>query len=74
MRELQNISVSLFEKIRARFDNISIGDEKANRTSNPESARFFNFDYVGSDGKNYGNITISLIDEDSLKVYYGVNI
>ena len=74
MRELENISVSLFEKIRARFDNISIGDEKANRTSNPESARFFNFDYVGSDGKNYGNITISLIDEDSLKVYYGVNI
>ena len=46
MRELENISVSLFEKIRARFDNISLGDNKANRTSDPESARFFNFNYV----------------------------
>ena len=74
MRELENISVSLFEKIRARFDNISLGDNKANRTSDPESARFFNFNYVGSDGNRYGNITLSLIDEEALKVYYGINI
>ena len=74
MRELDNISASLFEKIRARFDNISLGNNKANRTSDPERARFFNFDYVGEDGENYGNVTVSVIDEESLKVYYGVNI
>ena len=74
MRELDNISASLFEKIRARFDNISLGNNKANRTSDPERARFFNFDYVGEDGENYGNVTVSVIDEESLKVYYGMNI
>lgn len=74
MRELDKISASLFEKIRAQFDNVSLGNDKANRTSDPEKARFINFDYVSRDGENYGNVTLSLIDEDSLKVYYGANI
>ena len=74
MRELDKISASLFEKIRAQFDNVSLGNDKANRTSDPERARFINFDYVGKDGENFGNVTLSLIDEDSLKVYYGANI
>ena len=74
MRELDKISASLFEKIRARFDTVSLGNNKANSTSDPEQARFINFDYVGADGENYGNVTLSLIDEDSLKVYFGSNI
>ena len=74
MRELDKISASLFEKIRAQFDNVSLGNDKANRTSDPERARFINFDYVGKDGENYGNVTLSLIDEDNLKVYFGSNI
>jgi len=73
MREINKISESLFEKIRDRFEDVSLGDENAKATQNPEDARFFNFDYV-VDGKNYGNITISLIDESSLKVYFSKNI
>jgi hypothetical protein len=73
MREMNKISESLFEKIRDRFEDVSLGDENAKATQNPEDARFFNFDYV-VDEKNYGNITISLIDEISLKVYFSKNI
>jgi len=74
MRELDKISASLFDKIRARFDHVSIGDEKAQSITDPETARFFNFDYISQDGENFGNVTISLIDEDSLKIYFGSNI
>lgn len=74
MRELDKISAALFDKIRARFDHVNIGDENAQRVTDPESARFFNFDYISDDGENFGNVTISLIDEDSLKIYFGANI
>lgn len=74
MRELDKISASLFDKIRARFDHVNIGDEKAQSITDPEQARFFNFDYISDDGTNFGNVTISLIDEDSLKIYFGSNI
>lgn len=74
MKELDKISAALFDKIRSRFDTVSIGDDRSKRTDDPEKARFFNFDYVSNDGQNYGNVTISLIDETGLKVYYGSNI
>jgi len=74
MRELDKISLALFDKIRSRFDSVNIGDDKAQRITDPEQARFFNFDYVSDNGENFGNVTISLIDENSLKIYYGSNI
>ena len=73
MREINKIAESLFEKIRDRFEDVSLGDEKAKSTTDPEKARFFNFDYVVDD-VNHGNITISLIDEMSIKVYFSKNI
>jgi len=74
MRELNKTASELFDKIRSRFDSVNIGDKKAQRITDPEQARFFNFDYISSDGENFGNVTISLIDENSLKIYYGSNI
>jgi hypothetical protein len=50
-----------------------LGDDKSKATTDPEQARFFNFDYT-VDGHKVGNITISLIDEQSLKLYYGRDI
>ena len=73
MRELDKISENLFEKIRGKFEDVSLGDENAKSTDNPAEARFFNFDYL-VDGHNHGNITISLIDELSLKIYFSKNI
>ena len=73
MREINKISEALFEKIRDRFDDVTLGDENAKATQSPEDARFFNFDYT-VDGNSHGNITISVIDETSLKVYFSKNI
>ena len=73
MRELEKISEALFDKIRSRFDVVSIGDEKAKATLDPTKARFFNFDFV-VDGNPLGNITVSLADADSLKVYFNKDI
>jgi hypothetical protein len=51
-----------------------LGDEKAKACTDPSEARFFNFTYTGQDGAEHGTVTISLIDEESLKVYFGQNI
>lgn len=72
-REIEKIAEDLFEKIRSRFENVSLGDEAAKATNDPETARFFNFDYT-TDGENHGNVTVSLIDENNLKVYFSKNI
>ena len=74
MQEIEKIAENLFEKIRSRFENVSLGDENAQATSDPTRARFFNFDYVTDDDQNHGNLTISIIGEDNLKVYFSKNI
>lgn len=73
MREIDKIAENLFDKIRSRFSNVNLGDESAKRTQDPERARFFNFDFE-VDGEVLGNVTISLIDEKSMKVYFGSDI
>jgi len=73
-QELDGVATQLFEKIRARFDKVSVGDEGGKATTDPAQARFFNFDFIDEDGNNFGNVTISLIDEESLKVYFGKNL
>lgn len=73
-RELEKVSEALFEKIRSRFENISLGDDSATETSDPSKAKFFNFNYVSKDGEDFGNVTISIVDEKSLKVYFSRNI
>jgi hypothetical protein len=74
MKEIESISSALFDKIRSRFSNVTLGDEKAKASSDPSKARFFNFTYTGEDGAEFGTVTISLIDENTLKVYFGQNI
>ena len=74
MKEIESISAALFDKIRSRFPNVTLGDEKAKAITDPEKARFFNFTYAGKDGAEFGTVTASLIDETSLKIYFGQNI
>ena len=73
-KEIESIASALFDKIRSRFANVTLGDEKAQAEQDPERARFFNCTYSGEDGAEFGTVTISLIDETSLKVYFGQNI
>jgi hypothetical protein len=74
MKEIESISSALFDKVRSRFPNITLGDESAKACTDPSEARFFNFTYTGADGAEFGKVTISLIDEEALKVYFGQNI
>ena len=74
MKEIESISAALFDKIRSRFPSVTLGDEKAKAETDPTKARFFNFTYTDDQGTEYGKITISLIDETGLKVYYSQNI
>jgi hypothetical protein len=73
-QEINKVADALFEKIRSRFEDVRLGDDKAEATVKPEDARFFNFDYKSSDGESFGNITISVIDAGSLKIYFSKNI
>jgi len=73
-QEINKIAEALFEKIRSRFTTLSLGNDQAEATTDPAEARFFNFDYETADGENFGNITISIIDNDSLKIYFSKNI
>lgn len=74
-KEIESVSTALFDKIRSRFENVTLGDESAKAVSDPSEARFFNFNYVDNeDETKFGKVTISLIDEESLKVYYGKTI
>ncbi len=76
-QDINKIAEALFEKIRSRFGTLSLGNSKAEATSDPTEARFFNFDYVSNkdpEKENFGNITISIIDNTSLKLYFSKNI
>lgn len=73
MKEIEKIAEDLFDKIRSRFDDVTLGDEAAKATTEPDKARFFNFDY-SVEGNNYGNVTVSIADNNSLKVYFSRNI
>jgi LysM repeat protein len=68
MKNLESIAEELFNKIRGRFPNVTIGNENGEVTNVPTEARFFDFEYKESD-KILGNISVS-IDENDLSVMY----
>lgn len=70
MRPIDKTSSDLFQKLRSRFSPVTLGNEKAEATSDPAQARFFNFLYT-EDGESKGTVSISLVDGRSMKVFYG---
>jgi len=73
MAEIDQISNDLFFKLRNRFPNVQMGDESGAVTSNPTEARFFNFNYKAED-QTFGTVTCSLVDNQSLKIYFSQDI
>jgi len=72
--EIQNkIGEQVFDKLRSKFKQITLGDAEGNATQNPTDAVFFNFNYIDEEGTDHGNITVSLIDR-TMKIYYSKNI
>jgi len=65
MIEFNKIGEDLFNKIRGRFPEVTIGDEEGTVTNEPSDARFFDFDYNG-----LGNVSVSLDEEEGLTVIY----
>ena len=70
MRPIDKTSSDLFQKLRTRFSPVTLGNDKAEATSEPSDARFFNFIYT-EDGEPRGTVSISLVDSRSMKVFYG---
>ena len=73
-KEIESVATDLFDKIRTRFPNVTLGNDSAKAEQDPTKARFFNFKYTSKDGTEFGTVTISLIDETSLRVYYGMSL
>ncbi len=62
-------SSDLFNKIRSKFGNITIGDSEGNATADPTKAVFFDFEFT-EDQDKFGRISVSLADGQSMKVFY----
>ena len=73
MDSLQAIAQDLFYKVRSRFGGLKLGNQDGEVTITPEDARFFDFEYVEND-KSLGHVTISINENNSLKVYFSTNI
>jgi hypothetical protein len=69
MKDLNKIGEELFNKIRGRFPNVTIGDEAGTVVNEPSAARFFDFDYTESD-KKLGKVSISISEDEGLTVIY----
>jgi hypothetical protein len=73
MDATNNIATDLFYKVRSRFRGLKLGDELGQITINPESARFFDFDYMEGETP-IGHVSISLAEPNSMKVYFSSGI
>ena len=69
MKPLEKTSNDLFQHLRTRFSPVTIGDENAEVTTDPMAARFFSFVYE-ENGEPRGPVSISIISNRSLKVYF----
>ena len=65
MQEFDKIGEDLFNKIRGRFPEVTIGDEAGTVTNEPTMARFFDFDYNG-----LGKVSVAIDEDDGLTVIY----
>jgi hypothetical protein len=73
MDATDNIANDLFFKIRSRFQGLKLGAATGVTTINPEEARFFDFDYMEGETP-IGHVSISLAEDNSMKVYFSTNI
>jgi len=73
MDATNNIATDLFYKIRSRFSGLKLGNDTGAITINPEEARFFDFDYKDGEAA-IGHVSISLAENNSIKVYFSTGI
>ena len=69
MKPLNKTANDLFQKLRAQFAPVTIGNEDIEVVNDPYEARFFTFQYTEKN-KPVGTVSISIIDNRSLKIYF----
>lgn len=77
-KNLDIIAKELFGKLRTQFPEIHLGDGQSKVTTDPKSARFFEFSF-SKNGVDLGNITVNLDEGDdddptSLVVVYSNDV
>ena len=71
MKNLDSIAKDLFNKIRGRFPNITLGDKEGNVTNIPSNARYFDFAFLDEKEKK---ISVSLEQDNGIVVIVGKDI
>lgn len=74
MINVEKVADNLFNKIRSRFDGVTLKDANLKDTQDQNQARYFTFNFVGSDNVEYGEITMHLGDDKNLLVYYDMSL
>ncbi len=64
MQNLDKIAEDLFNKIRGRFSNVTIGNAEGNITDVPTEARFFDFEYTDND-RPLGKVSVNISEDPS---------
>jgi hypothetical protein len=73
MKNLNSIASDLFNKIRGRFQDVTIGNENGQVTNVPEDARYFDFSFQNN-GVDLGKVSVSLDDDEGIVVVVGRDI
>jgi hypothetical protein len=73
MQKFDKISEDLFNKLRGKFQTITIGDKDGNVTNDPSVARFFDFSY-NTGSNDIGKVSVSISEEEGLTVIYSKDI
>jgi len=66
---LNVIAKDLFNKIRGRFSQVTLGDSQGKQTTEPTEARFFDFDFKEG-GNTLGKVSISISEQDGLVIMH----
>ena len=69
MKDLNKIGEDLFNKIRGRFPNVTIGDAEGNVTNEPTQARFFDFEYTDGN-RPLGKVSVNISEDNGMTVIY----
>ena len=65
--DLNLVAQDLFDELKSRYSHLTLGDDQAMTTVDPQSARFFKFDW------NNNPVSIA-IDEDNLRLVYNKDL
>lgn len=74
MKNLEVIAQDLFNKIRGRFPGVTIGDEEGNVTNIPTDARYFDFAFKNDVGKELGQVSVSLDNDNGIVAIVGKDL